>query len=79
MEERSWFLNVLCSDLHSVKTYRQLIVSLLFPLLWVALTKWNFPNNRTHKLCDGLFRRAIINKHLHKNAKASGQIDNEAL
>jgi hypothetical protein len=61
------------------KNYRQLIESLLFPVLGVALTKWNFPNNRTHKLCDGLFRRARINKHLHKNVKASGQIDNEAL
>jgi hypothetical protein len=29
-------------------TDRQLIVSLFFPVLGVALTKWNFPNNRTH-------------------------------
>jgi hypothetical protein len=35
-------------------TNRQLIVSLLFPVLGVALTKWNFPNNHTHKLCGGL-------------------------
>jgi hypothetical protein len=34
-------------------TNRQLIVSLLFPVLGVALTKWNFQNNCTHKLCGG--------------------------
>jgi hypothetical protein len=41
-------------------TNRQLIVSLLFPVLGVALTKWNFPNNSTHKLRGGLCRRGRI-------------------
>lgn len=27
---------------------------LLFPVLRVALTKFNFPNNRTHSLCEAL-------------------------
>jgi hypothetical protein len=40
----------------------QLIVSLLFTVLGVAVTKWNFPNNRTHKLCGGLCRRGRINQ-----------------
>jgi hypothetical protein len=41
-------------------TDRQLIVSLLFPVLGVALTKWNFSNNCTHKLCGGLCCRGRI-------------------
>jgi hypothetical protein len=41
-------------------TNRQLIVSLLFLVLGVALTKWNFPNNRTHKLCGGLCHHGRI-------------------
>jgi hypothetical protein len=32
-----------------------------FPVLWVSLTKCNFPNSRTHILCGGLFRRGRIN------------------
>jgi hypothetical protein len=52
------------------------MVSLLF-LVLVAVTKWNFANNHTRKLCDGLCCRGSINKPLCKNIKASGQIDNE--
>jgi hypothetical protein len=43
-------------------TNRQLIVSLLFPVLGVALTKWNFPNNCAHKLCGGLCHHGRINQ-----------------
>jgi hypothetical protein len=35
-------------------TDSQLIVSLLFPVLGVALTKWKIPSNRIHQLCGGL-------------------------
>jgi hypothetical protein len=54
-------LNLLC-DTHSVKTDRQLIISLLFCVPGVALTKWNFPNSRAHKLWGGHCHCGRINQ-----------------
>jgi hypothetical protein len=67
------------SDLYSVKSDRQLIVCLLFPVLGVFLTKWNVTNNHTHKLCGELCHCGRRNKPLCKNMKDSDQIGNEAV
>lgn len=61
-------------------TDRQLIVSLSFPVLGVALTKWNFRNN-AHTNIMGVGNSAAVeyyNRHLHKNMMAVGQIVSEA-
>jgi hypothetical protein len=60
-------------DLHSVKTDRQLIVSLSFPVLGVAPNKVEF-SKQCH--CGRKIKHTATQPPLRKNVKASGQIDN---
>jgi hypothetical protein len=53
-----------------------------FLCLGLLLTKWNFPVSHTQTLCGTLSlwkNKANTQPPLHKNVKASGQIDNETL